>query len=69
MTRDEAMAQLAARSDPKVRTLEIRKGAGNDQFGVKLGDVRTLAKAIKTDHALALELWDTGNLERGCSPR
>jgi 3-methyladenine DNA glycosylase AlkD len=26
---------------------------------VKLGDIRKLAKKIKSDHALALELWDT----------
>jgi 3-methyladenine DNA glycosylase AlkD len=30
---------------------------------VKLGDIRTIAKKIKTDHELALELWDTGNVE------
>lgn len=34
-----------------------------DQYGVKSGDVRTLAKKIKADKALALRLWETGNLE------
>jgi 3-methyladenine DNA glycosylase AlkD len=28
-----------------------------------MGDVRNVAKKIKTDHALAKELWKTGNLE------
>jgi 3-methyladenine DNA glycosylase AlkD len=28
---------------------------------VKLGDLKTHAKAIKKDHALALELWSTGD--------
>lgn len=28
--------------------------------GVKLGDIKKLAKSIKRDHALALELWSTG---------
>lgn len=28
---------------------------------VKLGDLRTLAKEIKKDHSLALELWSTGS--------
>lgn len=28
-----------------------------------MGDIRTLAKKIKTDHELALKLWDTGNIE------
>ena len=63
MTRDEAMARLEALGDEKVSTLAIREGAGADQFGVKLGDIRVLAKEIRTDHALALELWDTGNLD------
>jgi 3-methyladenine DNA glycosylase AlkD len=30
---------------------------------VKLGDIRTVAKKIKTDHELALKLWETGNVE------
>jgi len=30
---------------------------------VKLGDIRAMAKKIKTDHELALKLWDTGNVE------
>jgi 3-methyladenine DNA glycosylase AlkD len=30
---------------------------------VKLGDIRAVAKMIKTDHELALNLWDTGNVE------
>ena len=34
-----------------------------EQFGVKLGDIRALAKKLKTDHELALKLWDTGNVE------
>ena len=63
MTRDEAMARLEALADEKVRTLNIRNGAGEDQFGVKLGDIRKIAAEIKTDHALALELWATGNLD------
>ncbi len=28
--------------------------------GTQLGDLRKIAKAIKKDHALAMELWDTG---------
>ena len=30
---------------------------------MKLGDIRAMAKKIKTDHELALNLWDTGNVE------
>lgn len=31
-----------------------------DDHGVKLADLRTLAKELKTQHELARELWDTG---------
>ena len=30
---------------------------------MSLGDIRVVAKKIKTDHALALSLWDTGNVD------
>jgi 3-methyladenine DNA glycosylase AlkD len=33
------------------------------QFGVAMGDLRKLAAKIKSDHALALELWKTGNID------
>lgn len=31
------------------------------QEGTKLGDLRKIAKVIKRDHELAMELWSTGN--------
>jgi len=63
MTVDEILAKLEALGDPKVRTLNIRNGAGDRQFGVKLGDIRALAKAAKADHERAMQLWETGNLD------
>lgn len=59
----DILAQLKSMSDAKVRSLNIRNGAGDKQFGVKLGDIRGVAKKIKANHALALALWETGNLE------
>ncbi len=59
----EILAQLQSMGDEKVRKLNVRNGAGDKQFGVKLGDIRTIAKKIKPSHELALALWDTGNLE------
>lgn len=32
-------------------------------FGVKRGDVRVLAKKLKTNHELAKALWETGNID------
>jgi 3-methyladenine DNA glycosylase AlkD len=63
MTVTEALARLEALGDEKVRARNRRLGAGDAQFGAKLGDVRKLAKAIGTDHELALALWATANLE------
>lgn len=63
MTLNEALKQLKSLGDAKVRAQNAKSGAGDNQFGVALGDVRTLAKKIKTDHALALALWDTGNAD------
>jgi 3-methyladenine DNA glycosylase AlkD len=63
MTLAESLAKLEALGNEKVRALNQRNGAGDNQYGVKLGDIRTLAKAIRTNHALALELWETGNLD------
>jgi len=63
MTLKEALKQLEALGDPKVRKQNAKGGAGEKQFGVQLGDVRALAKKIKTDHELALSLWGTGNVD------
>jgi 3-methyladenine DNA glycosylase AlkD len=63
MTREEAMGRLRELGDEKLRQDHLRRGATGDLFGVKMGDVRTLAKEIKTDHKLAQELWATGNGE------
>jgi 3-methyladenine DNA glycosylase AlkD len=43
--------------------MNLRNGAGEAQFGVKLGDIREIAKPIKTDHVLGLDLWATGNVD------
>ncbi|WP_207515651.1 DNA alkylation repair protein [Longitalea luteola] len=63
MTVKEALAKLRALGDEKVRKHNKKSGADDNQFGVKMGDIRNLAKEIKSDHALALELWATGNVE------
>lgn len=63
MTLTEALAQLEALGTEKMRAQNRKRGAGENQFGVRLGDIRKLAASIKTDHALALALWDTGNID------
>jgi 3-methyladenine DNA glycosylase AlkD len=63
MTLQDVLAQLETMGDAKVRALNVRNGAGEDHFGVKLGDLRILAKKIKPNPPLARELWETGNAD------
>lgn len=59
----ECLSRLELRGDEKVRAHYKKRGAGDNQFGVKLGDIRKLAKEMKTQHELGLELWQTGNID------
>lgn len=63
MTLEQALEKLKALGNEKVRLQNKKAGAGDNQFGVKHGDIRALAKPIKTDHELALSLWKTGILD------
>lgn len=63
MTVKDALKELKALGDERVRRLNAKSGAGENQFGVSLGDIRKLAKKIKTNHELATALWDTGNVD------
>jgi 3-methyladenine DNA glycosylase AlkD len=63
MTLKDTLKQLKALGTAKVRAQNAKSGAGDNQFGVSLGNIRVLAKQIRTDHALALSLWQTGNVD------
>ena len=63
MTLNETLKQLKALGNAKVRAQNAKSGAGDNQFGASLGDIRGLARRVRTDHALALSLWDTGNVD------
>jgi 3-methyladenine DNA glycosylase AlkD len=52
------MRELAALEDPKVREVNARLG---DDHGVNLTRLRELAKRLKTQHDLAMQLWATGD--------
>ncbi|WP_253377403.1 DNA alkylation repair protein [Okibacterium sp. HSC-33S16] len=52
------MAELAALDDPGARAVNLRHG---DDHGVNLGKLRAIAKRLKTQHELALDLWATGD--------
>jgi 3-methyladenine DNA glycosylase AlkD len=63
MTLKEAMTKLASLRNETMIAHNKKNGAGDNQFGVKMGDIRDLANKIKTDHEMALELWQTKNIE------
>jgi 3-methyladenine DNA glycosylase AlkD len=63
MTLKATLAQLKSLGDEKVRRHNSKHGAGDTQFGVKLGDIRKLAEKTKADKESCIALWDTGNLD------
>lgn len=63
MTLKQALDKLKSLGHERVRLQNKKSGADDNQYGVKNGDIRTIAKAIKIDQALAMELWETGNLD------
>ncbi len=63
MTLEETLSQLEALGSEKMRTQNTRHGAGKNQYGVRRGDIRKLAKKIKVDHELAMALWKTRNID------
>jgi 3-methyladenine DNA glycosylase AlkD len=72
MTVKEILKELEALGDEKRRQYNARTGPDgipgpppDKQFGVKTGDIRKLAKKIKTprNHELAMQLWKTGNMD------
>ncbi|AXB42412.1 DNA alkylation repair protein [Amycolatopsis albispora] len=52
------LAELAALEDPKARAVNEKHG---DDHGVNLSKLRAIAKRLKTQQDLALELWATGD--------
>ncbi|WP_229239440.1 hypothetical protein [Emticicia agri] len=47
MILDQALAQLKALSNEKMLQHNKKNGAHDNQFGVKLGDIRTVATQIR----------------------
>ncbi|GDX41345.1 DNA alkylation repair protein [Armatimonadota bacterium] len=60
---DEIMERLRLLGNEKMREIYAKHGAGENHFGVKMGDLRALAKSVKTNPELAAALWRTGNID------
>lgn len=61
MQLDDVMVALAAKGSEATKRIFLKHGAKEPFFGVKVADLTTIAKKIKGDHPLALELYATGN--------
>lgn len=61
MTLTEVMKELAAKGSEQTKKTLRRHGAKEPFFGVKVADLKVIAKKIKGDQALALQLFATGN--------
>lgn len=63
MTVSQVLKRLESLGEERQLKYHRSKGAKGELFGVKTGDLRKVAKELKGDHDLGLELWETGNLD------
>jgi 3-methyladenine DNA glycosylase AlkD len=63
MNLNSALRELKRRGTAQNRKVYRRHGVGENMYGVSFADLRGLAKQIKTDQSLAIQLWATGNHE------
>jgi hypothetical protein len=59
-TVSQVMTELKEKGTESTRKIFERHGIDIPNLGVKVGDLKTIAKKIKGNQALALELYDTG---------
>jgi 3-methyladenine DNA glycosylase AlkD len=56
-----ALRELEAKGKLSARKAAARHGMTGSCFGVSASDLASIAKELKTDHALAVQLWGSGN--------
>ena len=57
----QVMAELESLGNASIKKTLMKHGAKEPFFGVKVEDLKKIQKRVKTDHELALGLYDTGN--------
>ncbi len=60
MTAKEILDEIKPLGSDSYRRVIFKHGVTEPCFGVKISDLKKIVKRIKTDHQLALELFDTG---------
>jgi len=63
MSIKEILEELKNLGSEKLRSINSKNGIGDKQFGVKMGDIRKIAKKIKSNHELGLALWESEYFE------
>lgn len=63
MNAKEILATLKQHGKAQTAAIYQRHGSGKNVFGVLTSEIAKLQKKIKVDHALAMELWRSGNAE------
>lgn len=58
VTVPELLTELAVLEDPRMRAVNERRG---DDHGVNLSKLRAIAKRLRTQQDLAVQLWQTGD--------
>jgi 3-methyladenine DNA glycosylase AlkD len=59
-TVQEVLAELKRKGTAQTRKVLLRHGVPEDAYGVKVGDLKVIAKKIKGNQPLACELYATG---------
>lgn len=63
MTATQVMDELKKKGSESIKKILQTHGAGQNCFGVRIGDMKVIQKKIKKDNKLALELFNTGNYD------
>ena len=63
MNTQEALTTLKKLGKAQTAAIYKRHGSGDNVYGTLTSEIVKLQKKIKVDHALAMELWKTGNAE------
>ncbi len=59
----QVMSALKKKGSAQTRKTCARHGAPDNMFGVKIADLKVIAKQIKGNQALAMELYETNNTD------
>ena len=60
MTAQDVLTELSKMGSDQIKRIFQNHGAPDSTLGVKVEDLKKIQKRVKKDHALSLELYDTG---------